>query len=167
MKIHLNLQSNMDEKDSLKSFRDKFYIPILNGKECIYFTGNSLGLQPKTAQDYVLDEMENWANYGVEGHFHGRNPWANFHEVFSKKLQPILGAFPEEIVVMNTLTVNLHLMLTTFYRPDKKRFKILCENRAFTSDLYAIRFTIELHGLNPEEALIEMKPREGEFTIKN
>jgi kynureninase len=156
----------LDEEDPLKKFRDQFYIPILNGKDCIYFTGNSLGLQPKTAQDYVLDEMENWANYGVEGHFHGKNPWANFHDVFSKKLQPILGALPEEIVVMNTLTVNLHLMMTTFYRPDKKRFKIICENRAFTSDLYAIDSQLKLHGLSPVEALIQMKPREGEYTLR-
>ncbi len=163
----LEFAKQQDEKDPLKKFRDKFYIPILNGKECIYFTGNSLGLQPKTAQNYVLDEMENWANYGVEGHFHGRNPWANFHDVFSKKLQPILGAEPEEIVVMNQLTVNLHLMLTTFYRPDEKRYKILCENHAFTSDLYAFDSQMKLHGLDPEDALIEMKPRDGEFTLRN
>ncbi len=126
-----------------------------------------MGLQPKTAQDRVLDEMENWANYGVEGHFHGRNPWANFHEVFSKKLEPILGAAAEEIVVMNQLTVNLHLMFTTFYRPDNKRFKIICEDRAFTSDYYAIDSQLQLHGLNPDEALIEVKPREGEYSIRN
>jgi kynureninase len=162
----LEFAKQQDEKDPLKSFRDKFYIPILNGKDCIYFTGNSLGLQPKTAQDYVLDEMENWANYGVEGHFHGRNPWANFHDVFSKKLQPIVGALPEEIVVMNTLTVNLHLMLTTFYRPDKKRYKILCENHAFTSDFYVFDSQLKLHGLDPADALIEMKPREGELTLR-
>ncbi|MGN6603231.1 MAG: kynureninase [Ginsengibacter sp.] len=155
-----------DEDDPLKSFREQFYIPILNEKECIYFTGNSLGLQPKRAQDYVLDEMENWANYGVEGHFHGRNPWANFHEVFSKKLAPILGANPEEIVVMNQLTVNLHLMMTTFFRPSEKRYKILCESHAFTSDMYAIDSQLKLHGLNPGEALIELKPREGEITLR-
>ncbi|HSN09076.1 MAG TPA: kynureninase [Hanamia sp.] len=162
----IEFAKKLDAEDPLKKFRDQFYIPILNGKDCIYFTGNSLGLQPKTAQDYVLDEMENWANYGVEGHFHGKNPWANFHDVFSKKLQPILGALPEEIVVMNTLTVNLHLMMTTFYRPDKKRFKIICENRAFTSDLYAIDSQLKLHGVSPEEGLIEMKPREGEYTLR-
>ena len=162
----IEFAQQLDKDDPLKKFRNQFYIPILNGKDCIYFTGNSLGLQPKTAQEYVLDEMENWANYGVEGHFHGRNPWANFHDVFSKKLQPILGALSEEIVVMNTLTVNLHLMMTTFYRPDKKRFKIICENRAFTSDLYAIDSHLQLHGLSPEEGLIEMKPREGEYTLR-
>src|SRR5690242_8957769 len=143
-----------DEKDPLRSFRDQFYIPILHGKDCIYFNGNSLGLQPKTAQDLVLDEMENWANYGVEGHFYGRNPWANFHEVFSKLLQPIVGALPEEIVVMNQLTVNLHLLLTTFYQPDNNRYKIICEHGAFSSDLYAIDSQLQLHGLDPKKALI-------------
>src|SRR5690242_8366597 len=162
----LEFALKQDEADPLKNFREQFYIPILNEKECIYFTGNSLGLQPKRAQDYVLDEMENWANYGVEGHFHGRNPWANFHEVFSKKLAPILGANSEEIVVMNQLTVNLHLMMTTFFRPSGKRYKILCESHAFTSDIYAIDSQLKLHGLNPPEALIELKPREGEFTLR-
>lgn len=163
----IEFAKQQDEKDPLKSFRNQFYIPVLNGKDCIYFNGNSLGLQPKTAQERVLDEMENWANYGVEGHFHGRNPWTNFHDVFSKKLQSILGALPEEIVVMNQLTVNLHLMFTTFYRPDKKRFKIICEYRAFTSDLYAIDSQLQMHGLDPDEALIEVKPREGEYSIRN
>ncbi|HEU5052252.1 MAG TPA: kynureninase [Hanamia sp.] len=162
----LQFAQKLDETDPLQNFREQFYIPILNEKECIYFTGNSLGLQPKRAQDYVLDEMENWANYGVEGHFHGRNPWANFHEVFSKKLAPILGANPEEIVVMNQLTVNLHLMMTTFFRPSQKGNKILCENRPFTSDIYAIDSQLKLHGIDPAEGLIELKPREGEFTLR-
>lgn len=156
-----------DRSDPLQNFRDKFYIPILHGKECIYFTGNSLGLQPKIAQDYVLDEMENWANYGVEGHFHGRNPWANFHEIFSKKLAPLLGAHADEIVVMNQLTANLHLMLTTFYRPDKKRFKIIFEQNAFSSDLYALQSHVQLAGLDPETALIEVTSREGEYFVRN
>jgi len=156
-----------DRSDPLKSFRDKFYIPILHGKECIYFTGNSLGLQPKSAQDYVLDEMENWANYGVEGHFHGRNPWANFHEIFSKKLAPLLGAEPDEIVVMNQLTANLHLLLTTFYRSEKKKFKIIIEENAFTSDLYALQSHVRLAGLDPEASLIEVRSREGEHFVRN
>src|SRR5665213_1354306 len=163
----IEFAKKQDEKDPLRSFRDQFYIPILNGKDCIYFNGNSLGLQPKTAQERVLDEMENWANYGVEGHFKGRAPWVNFHDVFSKRLQPILGALPEEIVVMNQLTVNLHLMFITFYRPDKKRYKIICESHAFTSDQYAIDSQLELHRLSPDDALIELKPREGEYTIRN
>ncbi len=163
----LQFARKLDKDDPLKNFRSKFYIPILNGKNCIYFTGNSLGLQPKTAQDYVLDEMENWANYGVEGHFHGRNPWANFHEIFSKKLKPLLGAESEEIVVMNQLTANLHLLLTTFYQPVKKRFKIICEANAFTSDLYAIKSHLALHGYNSEEALIEIQSGNGEHFVRN
>ena len=157
----------LDKEDPLKSFRDQFYIPILHGKDCIYFTGNSLGLQPKTAQDYVLDEMENWANYGVEGHFYGRNPWANFHEVFSKKLAPLLGALPEEIVVMNQLTVNLHLMLTTFYRPAGDRYKIICEDKVFTSDRYAMEAHLKLAGYTTAGGLIEIKSREGEQLVRN
>jgi kynureninase len=156
-----------DEKDILKNFRSQFYIPILNGKDCVYFNGNSLGLQPKTAQDSVLDEMEHWANYGVEGHFYGKNPWANFHEACVKKLQPIVGALSEEIVVMNQLTVNLHLMFTTFYWPDNTRYKIICESGAFSSDYYVIDSQLQLHGLFPEDALIEVAPREGEFIIRN
>ena len=163
----LHYAKELDKNDPLKSFREKFYIPILHGKDCIYFTGNSLGLQSKNAQDYVLDEMENWANYGVEGHFHGRNPWANFHEIFSKKLMPLLDAKAEEIVVMNQLTANLHLLLTTFYKPHKNRFKIICEANGFTSDLYALKSHLELYGYNPDEALIEVNPGNGEYSIRN
>jgi kynureninase len=163
----LQYARELDKKDPLKNFRERFYIPILHGKDCIYFTGNSLGLQSKNAQDYVLDEMENWANYGVEGHFHGRNPWANFHEIFSKKLMPLLAASADEIVVMNQLTANLHLLLTTFYRPDKKRFKIICEENAFTSDLYAIKSHLELAGFNPEDSLIEVSARNEEYVVRN
>ena len=163
----LQFAKDLDKNDPLQAFSEKFYIPILHGKDCIYFTGNSLGLQSKNAQDYVLDEMENWANYGVEGHFHGRNPWANFHEIFSQKLMPLLGAEAEEIVVMNQLTANLHLLLTTFYRPDKNRFKIICEANAFTSDLYAIKSHLNLHGYNSEEALILVAPRNGEYPVRN
>lgn len=163
----IEFAQQLDNQDPLKSFRDKFYIPILHGKEAAYFNGNSLGLQPKTAQDYVLNEMENWANYGVEGHFHGRNPWGNFNETLSKKLAPLLGASPEEIAVMNQLTINLHLLLTTFYRPDKTRFKILCEENAFSSDLYAIDSHLKLAGHNSADALIEIKPKNGEYYVRN
>lgn len=163
----LDFAQRLDEEDPLKTFRDKFYIPIAHEKESIYFNGNSLGLQPKTVQDYILNELENWANYGVEGHFHGRNPWVNYHDAFPKKLASILGALPEEIVVMNQLTVNLHLLLTTFYRPDKNRYKIICEEKAFPSDQYAIESHLKLHGYNSDNALIEIKPRDGEHSIRN
>jgi kynureninase len=157
----------LDEEDPLKAFREQFYIPIAHGNESIYFNGNSLGLQPKTAQEYVLNEMENWANYGVEGHFHGRNPWVKYHDHFPKKLAQIVGGLPEEIVVMNQLTINLHLLLTSFYTPTKKRFKILCEAKAFPSDQYAIDAHLKLHGYDPADALIELKPREGEHLLRN
>ena len=157
----------LDKKDVLRSFRDKFYIPIINGKESIYFTGNSLGLQPKTTQELILNELEDWASFGVEGHHHARNPWIRYHEWFPEYLIEILGAKPQEIVVMNQLTVNLHLLMTTFYRPDKKRFKIICEAKAFPSDQYAIHSQVLLHGLNPAAAIVEISPAEGEHTIKH
>lgn len=155
----------LDEQDPLKHFREKFYIPIVNGKECIYFTGNSLGLQPKTTQDYILNELEDWANYGVEGHLHARNPWVSYHEMFPALLKDIVGAQENEIVVMNQLTVNLHLLMTSFYRPTTEKYKIICEAKAFPSDQYALHSQVLLHGLNPEKCIIEIHPREGKHTI--
>ena len=163
----LESAKQMDNEDPLKSFREQFYIPIIHGKESIYFTGNSLGLQPKTAQEHILNDLEDWANYGVEGHVHARNPWIKYHEMFPEKLVPILGALEEEIVVMNQLTINLHLLLTTFYQPTKKRYKIICEAKAFPSDQYALKSQVLLAGLDPETAIIEVQPREGEYTIRN
>jgi kynureninase len=157
----------LDENDSLKHFRDKFYIPMVNGKECIYFTGNSLGLQPKTTQDYVLNELEDWANFGVEGHFHARHPWVSYHELFPDLLSEIVGAMPEELVVMNQLTVNLHLLMTSFYRPTKQRYKIICEAKAFPSDQYAFQSQVKLHGFDPKDAIIEVSPKEGSQVIDN
>lgn len=156
----------LDEQDSLKSFRDKFYIPIINGNECIYFTGNSLGLQPKTTQDYVLNELEDWASFGVEGHFYARQPWFSYHEMFPHLLTKIIGALPEEIVVMNQLTVNLHLLMASFYQPTNERFKIICEAKAFPSDQYAFETQARFHGLNPDEVIIEVEPRVGEYVIR-
>ncbi len=157
----------MDEKDPLKNFRSKFYIPYINGKESIYFTGNSLGLQPRTTQDYVVNELEDWANYGVEGHFHARNPWYSYHEMFPELLSDIVGAKVEEIVVMNQLTVNLHVLMTSFYQPTKQRYKIIYEAKAFPSDQYAIASQVKLHGLDPAEAIIEVSPRTGEVVIQH
>ena len=162
----LEFAKNLDEQDSLKSFRDKFYIPIINGNECIYFTGNSLGLQPKTTQNYVLNELEDWASFGVEGHFHARQPWFSYHEMFPQLLTKIVGALPEEIVVMNQLTVNLHLLMASFYQPTKEKFKIICEAKAFPSDQYALETQARFHGLNPDEVIIEVAPRTGEHTIR-
>lgn len=162
----LEFARQLDEKDELKSFRNKFYIPIVNGKECIYFTGNSLGLQPKTTQDYVVNELEDWANFGVEGHFHARRPWMPYHEIFPKQLSKIVGCRENEVVVMNSLTVNLHLLMVSFYRPTKERYKIICEAKAFPSDQYALETQVRFHGFDPEEAIVEVRPREGEHTIR-
>ena len=158
---------SMDEKDLLKSFRDLFYIPIMYGKPAIYFTGNSLGLQPKTTQEYVVDELEDWANFGVEGHFHARKPWMPYHEIFPAQLSKIVGCKETEVVVMNQLTVNLHLLMVSFYRPTKERYKIICETKAFPSDQYAIETQVKFHGLNPDATIIEVAPRAGEHSIRN
>ncbi len=156
----------LDEKDILNDFRNKFYIPIINGKECIYFTGNSLGLQTKSTQDYVVNELEDWANFGVEGHFHARKPWLQYHEIFPKQLSKIVGCLPEEVVVMNQLTVNLHLLMVSFYRPSKQRYKIICEAKAFPSDQYAMESQVKYHGFKYEDAVIEVSPRAGEYSIR-
>jgi kynureninase len=162
----LEYAKQLDEQDSLKHFREQFYIPIINGAECIYFTGNSLGLQPKTTQDYVVNELEDWANFGVEGHFHATNPWFSYHEIFPQQVSKIVGALPQEVVVMNQLTVNLHLLMTSFYQPTKERYKIICEAKAFPSDQYAFESQVKLHGLNPDDAIVEVHPREGEYAIR-
>ncbi|MGC4103118.1 kynureninase [Ferruginibacter sp.] len=162
----LDFAKNLDEKDSLKHFRDRFYIPIINGREAVYFTGNSLGLQPKSTQDYVLNELEDWANFGVEGHFHARKPWMPYHEIFPTQIANIVGALPEEVVVMNQLTVNLHLLMVSFYRPTQQRYKIICEAKAFPSDQYAMESQVKYHGFNYDDAVIEVAPRQGEHTIR-
>lgn len=157
----------LDEQDHLKSFREQFYIPLMHGKEAIYFTGNSLGLQPKNTQDYIINELEDWANYGVEGHFHAKNPWMHYHEMFAAPLSEIVGAKPEEVVAMNQLTVNLHLLLVSFYRPTKQRYKIICEAKAFPSDQYALESQVKFHGFEYEDAVMEIAPREGEHIIRH
>jgi kynureninase len=163
----LEFAQKLDEEDPLKKFRDKFYIPILHGKESIYLCGNSLGLQPKTTQDMVLNEMEDWANFGKDARMYGRKPWVNYHDQLPKRLAPIVGGLPEEIVVMNQLTANLHLMLATFYRPTAGRFKIIYEEKAFTSDVYALKSQVKLAGLDPEDALVKITSREGEHSIRH
>ncbi len=163
----LEFARKLDEEDPLKKFRDKFYIPILHGKESIYLCGNSLGLQPKNTQDLVLNELEDWANFGKDARQHGRKPWQDYHEYFPKRLAPIIGAKPEEVVAMNQLTANLHLMLATFYRPTNDRFKIIYEENAFTSDLYALKSQVDLAGYKVKDALVGIKNREGERTIRH
>ena len=162
----LSYAKELDSKDPLKHFREMFYIPLMFGKECIYFTGNSLGLQAKRTQDYVVDELEDWASLGVEGHLHARNPWLPYHEIFPKQLSKIVGCLPQEVVVMNSLTVNLHLLMVSFYRPTKQRYKIICEAKAFPSDQYAFETQAKYHGFDPADAVIEVFPREGEYTLR-
>ncbi len=162
----LEFAQSLYNNDELKHFRDLFYIPIVHGKESIYFTGNSLGLQPKSTQDYVLNELEDWATMGVEGHFHARNPWMPYHEIFPNQLAKIVGCLPNEVVVMNQLTVNLHLLMVSFYRPTKTKYKILCEAKAFPSDQYALESQVKFHGFEYDDAVIEVAPRQGEHTLR-
>jgi kynureninase len=153
--------------DSLRAFRERFHIPkMANGSDCVYLCGHSLGLQPKSAREYVEQELEDWAQLGVEGHFQARNPWMPYHEILSAPISRLVGALPIEVVGMNSLTVNLHLMMVSFYRPTSKKNKILIESNAFSSDQYAVKSQIQYHGYDPGESLIELKPRSGETSIR-
>lgn len=163
---NIEFAKDMDAKDPLQSFRERFYFPVMNGKDVIYLTGNSLGLQPKTTQDLVLKELEDWATWGVEGHFHARNPWFSYQDILTDQLAEILGAKSGEVVSMNSLTTNLHLLLVSFYRPTKTRYKILFEYDLFPSDLYALQSQAIFHGFDPNDALIALKPREGEHALR-
>lgn len=166
LKNTLEYARQQDEQDHLKSYRSRFFFPQHNGKEVVYFTGNSLGLQPKTTQSYIEQELNDWAKFGVEGHFMAKNAWLPYHEFLTAKMAKIVGALPEETVMMNQLTVNLHLLMVSFYRPTAQRYKILCEAKAFPSDQYALQSQVKFHGYNPGEALIEVSPREGEYHIR-
>src|SRR5690606_13643232 len=161
----LSFAKKLDREDSLKSFRNQFEIPLVNGKKSIYFTGNSLGLQPKSTKKFINEELQDWATLGVEGHLHSRRPWLYYHKFTKKALAQLVGAKPLEVVAMNQLTVNLHLMMVSFYRPTKERFKIITEAGAFSFDQYAFEAQLKWHGQNPEEALIELEPRAGEHTL--
>lgn len=162
----LEFAQQLDQQDALKHFRRQFHIPHTHGKELIYFTGNSLGLQPRSTKDYVNQELNDWAEMGVEGHFNAKNPWFPYHEIFPGQLAKIVGCLPHEVVVMNQLTVNIHLLMVTFYRPTKQRFRIICEARAFPSDQYAMESQVRFHGFDPAEAIVEVEPRSGEHTIR-
>jgi len=158
----------LDEGDPLSRFRDRFHLPRRrDGSRVLYFAGNSLGLQPKASAGALEQELEDWATLGVEAHFEGRTPWYSYHEVLREPLAELLGAGPSEVVAMNGLTVNLHLMLVTFYRPTATRHKILMEASAFPSDTYAIRSQIRYHGYDPDDAVIVVGPREGETAVRN
>ncbi len=156
----------LDAEDPLCVFREKFYLPLgKNGKPLIYFAGNSLGLMPKSVRGIVQEELNNWAKLGVDAHHAPETPWYTYHEALREPAARLVGAKPLEVICMNSLTVNLHLMMATFYRPTKSRFKILMEEPAFPSDTYAIKTQIMHHGFDPREALILAGPRKGAFTI--
>lgn len=165
-----NFAQSLDAQDELRNYRDEFIFPQVNGKQVIYFTGNSLGLQPKRTKSYIDEVMADWANLAVEGHFYADKPWWDYHERFAVPLSDIVGAKPTEVTVMNTLTVNLHLLMVSFYRPTLKKFKIICEEKAFPSDQYMFQSQIDFHsksvGFDPKEALVEIKRREGEHNIR-
>ena len=158
----------MDASDPLAKFRDRFLIPkTKTGGDCIYLCGHSLGLQPKTANSYLEQELRDWAQLGVEGHFQARNPWMRYHRLLTQQTATLVGAHPAEVVVMNSLTVNLHLMMTSFYRPTSDRHKILVERGAFPSDQYAVKSQIRFHGFDPASSLLELTPREGESCMRD
>ena len=156
----------LDSEDPLDKYRSQFFMPPGKTRaEQLYFTGNSLGLQPKSVRDYIQQELDDWQKLGVEGHFHGKNPWFGYHHFFDKEAT-VVGAKPEEVVVMNNLTVNLHLLLASFYRPTGKRFKIIMEGGAFPSDMYVIESQVKHHGYEYSDAVVEINPREGEHALR-
>jgi kynureninase len=156
----------LDAKDELQKYRQEFIFPQHNGKDVIYFTGNSLGLQPVRTKKYVDEVMSDWANLAVEGHFYAEKPWWDYHERFANPLSKIVGALPSEVSVMNTLTINLHLLMVSFYRPTAQRFKIICEEKAFPSDQYMFQSQVRHHGYEPNEVIVEIKRRDGEHNIR-
>jgi kynureninase len=162
----LGFAQQQDNTDPLAKWRGQFMFPQHEGKDMLYFTGNSLGLQPKGVKEALVAECDDWAKYGVEGHFEARKPWYSYHEQFAEGAAKLVGAQPNEVVMMNQLTVNLHLLLLSFYRPEGKRNKILFETKPFPSDQYAFASQAKLHGLNPADVLVEMQPREGEVTLR-
>ncbi|MBL8181734.1 MAG: kynureninase [Blastocatellia bacterium] len=156
-----------DETDGLRRFRERFHFPVRSdGTQPLYFTGNSLGLMPKRAREYVEQELDDWSRFAVEGHLHARNPWLPYHEFLTEPMARVVGANPSETIVMNGLTVNLHLMMVSFYRPTSGRYKVIIERGAFPSDQYAVESQIEFHGYDAKEGLIELTPRDGESTLR-
>ncbi|MCB9221933.1 MAG: kynureninase [Ignavibacteria bacterium] len=163
----LDYAQDLDKNDELRDYRDQFHFPTdENGDFKLYFTGNSLGLQPKSTREYINQELDDWAKYGVDGHFEAKNPWMPYHEIVAEKLARVVGAKPVEVVAMNSLTANLHFLMVSFYRPEGKKRKIVIEYDAFPSDVYAVKSQIKFHGGNPETDLIYLKAREGEHTIR-
>jgi kynureninase len=166
MQNSLEFALQFDKSDELSDYRQRFHIPTVNGEDALYFTGNSLGLQPKSVKSHLMQELDDWAKFGVEGHFEAKNPWVSYHKILSEPFARLVGAQPDEVVAMNGLSVNLHLMMVSFYQPKGKRTKIICEAKAFPSDQYMLESQVKFHGLNPEETIIEVSPREGEHCIR-
>ncbi len=159
---------SLDQGDPLREFRDRFYFPVNEAdKPKIYFCGNSLGLQPKSVKEHLEIELEDWQKMGVDGHFQGTNPWFHYHKFFVDSLCRLTGANEHEVVAMNTLSVNLHLMMVSFYQPTPKRNKIIIESGAFPSDQFAVESQVRYHGFDPLEAIVKVEPRSGEHTIRN
>ena len=156
----------LDLADTLSGYRDQFIFPQHSDKDVYYFTGNSLGLQPKKAKQYILEELEDWGKYGVEGHFQSRRNWFGYHHFLTDKAAKLVGAKTEEVAIMNTLSVNLNLLMVSFYRPQGRRTKIMMEAAAFPSDHYAVQQQVKFHGLNPKDDIILLHPRQGEYCIR-
>ena len=168
MRFHASraFAEKMDKNDPLKKFRKQFHYPQHKGKKAIYFCGNSLGLQPKQTAKAIRQELKDWKNLAIEGYFHAKNPWLFYHENFKQTLSKIMGCRQDEVTVMNALTVNLHLLLLSFYRPAGDRYKIIMEAGAFPSDQYAVETQVKFYGYNPAAAIIEIAPRKGEKTLR-
>ncbi len=166
MEFSLAYAQQQDEQDTLRRFRDEFLFPKHEGKDVIYFCGNSLGLQPKRTRAYINAQLDNWEQYGVEGHFMSDTPWMYYQKTTKESLARLVGASPMEVVAMNQLTVNLHLMMLSFYRPTAERYQIIMEAAAFPSDQYALESQARFHGFDPEDAIVELHPREGEYTLR-
>ncbi|GAA6205117.1 kynureninase [Thalassotalea sp. SU-HH00458] len=162
----LSFAQQQDRQDELSVFRDKFHFPIINDQRVLYFTGNSLGLAPKSAKEYVNAEMDEWAKWGVEGHFEAKNPWVSYHEILTPASAELVGANESEVVCMNSLTTNLHLLFVSFYQPSQQRYKIISEAKMFPSDRYLLETQVKHHGFSPDDAIIEVAPREGEHLIR-
>ncbi len=163
----LEFAKKLDAIDPLSYLRDEFHFPEINGKPALYFTGNSLGLQPVNVKKYINEELESWRLLGVKGHFKGNRPWFHYHKFSKESLAKITGAKPSEVVAMNNLTTNLHILMVSFYRPNRRRYKIIMEAGAFPSDMYLIETQVRFHGYDPGDAIIEIKPRKGSYCLRN
>ena len=164
--ISLAFAQKLDQEDPLKDYSNRFHFPKTKSGTCRYFCGNSLGLEPKSARENVNQELDDWAEFGVEGHFDAKTPWFSYQDIFPEKLSKLVGALPSEITVMNGLTVNLNLLMVSFYRPSQARYKIVCEAKAFPSDQYALEQQVRFHGLDPRNTVVEVAPRDGEDLIR-